>query len=96
MPDIYEWLFESYTLPKLRDMERDYDDTVFAFSDRAGLSKKERLRLHDLVSNMRLEWGVEVFAIGVRLGLRLSRPRNRSRPAGWLLDFLPQLDDPVP
>ena len=53
------------------------------------MSKKERLRLLDMVSNIRLEWGVEVFTLGVRFGQRLNQPNPRRREPGWLMDFLP-------
>ncbi|MCI9445353.1 MAG: hypothetical protein HFF69_11680 [Oscillospiraceae bacterium] len=96
MSNIYEWLFDCYALPKLRSVESSHDDALSAFAERVGLPGKTRLLLHDMVSNMRLELGVEAFALGIRFGLRLSSQRTRRREPGWLLDFLPQLDDPVP
>lgn len=89
MDNIYEWLFDHYALPKLRRIENSCNEALTAYAERAGLSKKERLRLLDMVSNMRLEWGAEAFALGVRFGLRLNGPRPRPREPGWLLDFLP-------
>lgn len=89
MSTIYEWLYDRYALPKLRDIAEDHDTALTAFAGRVALSQKERLRLHDMVSNMRLEWGAEAFALGVRFGLRLNTPRTRSREPGWLMDFLP-------
>ena len=89
MTNIYEWLFDHYVLPKLRSFENNYNDALTAFAERAGLSKKERLRLLDMVSNIRLEWGVEVFTLGVRFGLRLNQPYTQRRKPGWLMDFLP-------
>ena len=89
MTNIYEWLFDHYALPKLRDIAADHDDALAAFSERAELSKTGRLRLHDMVSNMRLEWGTKVFTLGVRFGLRLNQPYTQRRKPGWLLDFLP-------
>ena len=89
MSNIYEWLFDHYVLPKLRSLENSYNDVLTSFSERAGLSKTERLRLHDMISNMRLEWGTEVFTLGVRFGQRLNGPRPRRREPGWLMDFLP-------
>ena len=89
MTNIYEWLFDHYALPKLRRFESSYNDALAAFAERASLTKKEYLRLHDMVSNMRLEWGVEVFILGVRFGLRLNQPNTRRREPGWLMNFLP-------
>ena len=89
MSNIYEWLFDHYALPKLRCFESNYNDVLAAFAERTSLTKKEHLRLHDMISNMRLEWGVEVFTMGVRFGLRLNQPNTRRRELGWLMDFLP-------
>ena len=89
MNNLYGWLYDYYVLPKLKDIERDHNDAITAYAERAGLSKVERLRLHDMVTNMRLEWGMEAFAIGVRFGLRLNNPRTRTNKDGWLLSFLP-------
>ena len=88
MLNIYEWLFDHYALPKLRHMEIEHNDALAAFAECASLTDAERLCLDDMASNMRLEWGAEVFALGVHFGLRLNQPRVRNRP-GWLLDFLP-------
>ena len=89
MTNIYEWLFDHYVLPKLRGLERNYNNAMTAFAERAGLSRTERLRLLDMDSNIRLEWGVQVFTLGVRFGQRLNQPNPRRREPGWLMDFLP-------
>ncbi len=89
MDDLYQWLFDHYALPELRDTAEEHDDALSAFAERAALTRIQRLRLIDMVSNMRLEWGPEAFALGVRFGLGLHVPRARSREPGWLMDFLP-------
>ena len=89
MSNIYDWLFDRYVLPKLRRFENCYNDALTQFAERAGLSDAEHLDLLDMASNMRLEWGAEVFALGIRFGLRLSQPSTQRRQPGWLLDFLP-------
>ena len=89
MTNIYQWLFDHYALPKLRSFESCHNNALTAFAERAGLSKTEHLYLLDLVSNMRLEWGIEVFNLGVRFGLRLNQPNTQRRQPGWLLNFLP-------
>ena len=89
MINIYDWLFERYALPKLRRIEESYTEALTAFSERTGLSSTECLRLLDMVSSIRLEWGTEAFAQGVRFGLGLAGTRPRRRERGWLLDFLP-------
>ena len=89
MSNIYEWLFDHYALPKLHEIESDHTAAESAFSDRANLTGKERLCLHDLVSNMRLEWGTCAFALGVQFGLRLHSASAHTERPGWLLNFLP-------
>jgi len=89
MNNTYEWLFDNYALPKLKNIEKGYIEILDALAERLSLSKIERLRLHDIISNMRLDWGAEVFALGVRFGMRLSAPRGPSRDCRWLLEFLP-------
>lgn len=89
MNNIYDWLFDRYALPKLRNFENYYNDALTAFMEHAGLSEAKHLDLLDMASNMRLEWGAEVFALGVRFGLRLSQPSTQRRKPGWLMNFLP-------
>ena len=89
MSNIYEWLFDHYALPKLQIIEPDHNDAIDAFSGHVKLSETEHLRLLDMVSNMRLEWGIAAFALGVKFGLRLHAPRTRFGKPGWLMHFLP-------
>ncbi len=89
MEDLYQWLYDYYALPELRDIAGEHDTVLFAFAERASLTRIERLRLLDMVSGMRLEWGVEAFALGVRFGMELKSPRVQSRDPDWLLRFLP-------
>ena len=89
MSNIYEWLFDHYALPKLHRFESCYNDALTAFAERAGLSDAECLCPLDAVSNIRLEWGIEAFTLGVRFGLRLNQPNTQRRKPGWLLNFLP-------
>ena len=89
MLNIYEWLFDHYALPKLRSFENSYHDALTAFAERVSLTDAERMCLYDMASTMRLDWGAEVFALGVHFGLRLNQPRTQRRKPGWLMDFLP-------
>lgn len=95
MDDLYQWLYDEYALPQLQALEDGQDDIMKTMSERLHLSKSERRRLLDLTENMRLQWGTELFALGVRFGLALAVPRTPDEDCGWLMDFLPQLDDPV-
>lgn len=89
MTNIYDWLFDRYALPKLRSFESCHNNALTAFAERNGLSEAEHMDLLDMASNMRLEWGAEVFTLGVRFGLRLNQPNTQRRKPGWLLNFLP-------
>ena len=95
MDDIYEWLYEQYARPQMRDMEDRHHAALAAFAERLQLSKHPRRCLPDLGENMRLDWGTEAFFHGVQFGLRLSDTEDRPQVCAWLTDFLPQLDDPV-
>lgn len=88
MNKTYQWLFDSYAEPKLRDIEEGHREILQEMAECLSLSKKERLRLQDMVSNMRLQWGTEAFALGVRFGLRLTASRGRSRDCTWLRYYL--------
>jgi len=89
MEDLYQWLYDYYALPELRDAAEEHDTVLFAFAERVSLTRKERLRLLDLVTAIRMDWGTEAFALGVRFGMELKSPRVQSREPDWLLSFLP-------
>ena len=95
MDDLYQWLYDHYALPELKDIMSGQDDVLSEYAARASLDKHQRRCLLDLAENMRLHWGSEVFALGVRFGRKVSAPRVSARDCRWLLSFLPQLDDPV-
>lgn len=94
MNDIYQWLYNSYAESELKDMARDQEAILRAFAEGLPISADDRLSLQDLSTGVRLDWGMEVFALGVRLGMALAGPREPA--AGqWLTSFLPQLDQTV-
>lgn len=93
--DLYEWLYETYALPKIQDICDGQDDALVKFAQRVSLTQKQRLRLTDMAANMRVQCGTEAFALGVRFGMELAAPRSPDTDCSWLLHFLPQLDDPV-
>ena len=90
MNKTYEWLFDSYAEQNLKDIEEGHIEVLQEMAECLSLSKKERLRLQDMVSNMRLQWGTEAFALGVRFGLRLTAPQGKSRDCTWLRHYLPE------
>ena len=95
MNDIYQWLYNSYAAPELKDMARDQEAILRAFAEGLSISAEDRLSLQDLSTGVRLDWGMEVFALGVRLGMALAAPREPA--AGqWLTSFLPEPGQPAP
>ena len=95
MDNLYQWLYDKYALPQLQALENGQDDILKTFSERLRLSKSERRRLLDMMENIRLQWGTEIFALGVRFGLAFAAPRTPDEDCEWLTNFLPQLNDPV-
>ena len=90
--DLYTWLYEHYAAPQLKTIAAGHANAASLFADRLGLSQGNRLRLIDMVSEMRLHWGSEAFALGVQFGMELAAPRVPDGDCGRLLHFLPQLD----
>ena len=103
MNDIYQWLYNSYAESELKDMARDQEAILRAFAEGLPISADDRLSLQDLSNGVRLDWGMEVFALGVRLGMALgvrlgmalAGPREPAAAGQWLTSFLPQLDQTV-
>lgn len=79
MNDIYQWLYNSYAAPELKDMARDQEAILRAFAEGLSISAEDRLSLQDLSTGVRLDWGMEVFALGVRLGMALAAPPGARR-----------------
>lgn len=95
MDDIYDWLFDAYALPQMQELDQMHDKLLDQLAGALALSCGGRLSLCDVVSGMRLQWGAEAFRLGVRMGLALNGPRPGEPDCGWLMSFLPQLDNPV-
>ena len=95
MNAIYQWLYNSYAESELKDMARDQEAILRAFAEGLPISADDRLSLQDLSNGVRLDWGMEVFALWVRLGMALAGPRAPAAAGQWLTSFLPQLDQTV-
>jgi len=89
MEDLYQWLYDNYVLPELQETAEEYDTILSKFAERVSLTQTDRLRLIDLVTGMRLEWGTNAFVLGIRFGMELKSPRVQSKEPDWLLRFLP-------
>lgn len=74
MPTTYEWLFEKFVSPRVKEIEEQGDQTVEALMDGLKLTDRERTAVWDTVGVLRYQWGMEVFALGLQLGVRLTAP----------------------
>ena len=95
MYDIYDWLYNNYAVPRLEPLDEGHQAAVMEFAARLDMSRKNRRHLLDLMENIRMDWGTEAFTLGVRFGLDIAMPRDLRLDPDALLQFLPQLDQPV-
>ena len=74
MPTTYEWLFEKYVSPRVKEIGEMGDQTAEALINRLKLTDEERMAVWDTLGVLRYQWGMEVFALGLQLGVRLTAP----------------------
>ena len=74
MPTTYEWLFEKYVSPRGKEIGEMGDQTAEALINRLKLTDEERMAVWDTLGVLRYQWGMEVFALGLQLGVRLTAP----------------------
>lgn len=77
MNETYEWLYDRYALPLMREEKASakIKESILAHTDPA-----HRLFLQDQISNLCILWGTDAFTIGLQLGIRLMAEQ---RTAGW-------------
>ena len=74
MPTTYEWLFEKYVSPRVKEIAEMGDQTAEALINRLKLTDEERMAVWDTLGVLRYQWGMEVFALGLQVGVRLTAP----------------------
>ena len=74
MPTSYEWLFEKYVSPRVKEIGEMGDQTAEALINRLKLTDEERMAVWDTLGVLRYQWGMEVFALGLQLGVRVTAP----------------------
>ena len=89
MDNLYQWLYDYYALPQLKGLETGQDNVLETLAARLDLPKLKRRRLLDTAENLRLQWGTESFALGIRFGLELAAPHKPDEDCSRLMDFLP-------
>lgn len=74
MPTTYEWLFEKFVSPRVKEIGEMGDQTAEALINRLKLTDEERMAVWDTLGVLRYQWGMEVFALGLQLGVRVTAP----------------------
>lgn len=72
MSTTYEWLYDNYAEPLLKEIRSSEQKELEQLAQSLELDARGRVQLADRLTNMRLRWGAEVFALGLQLGLRLT------------------------
>lgn len=76
MNDTYEWLYSHYAKLQLEKSRKFADEATEKLAQTLDLSDNGKYELKELLEELRFNWGLEVFAIGLQLGLRLVLPTD--------------------
>ena len=69
MENLYEWLYDTYAQPRLREQPLFQDKLLSPLLET--LPEEERLPCLDLLHTLQLHWCTAAFTLGVRTGLEL-------------------------
>lgn len=72
MSETYEWLYDNYAKDLLEQIAAGEKQLIEGTLRPLSLTDDQKLVLHDLLTDLRLRAGVEVFALGLQLGVRLT------------------------
>ena len=72
MNTTYEWLYENYAQDLQKEFEASEEEAIERLAHIIPLTDNYRLNLVDCLADLRYHCGVESFALGVQLGLRLT------------------------
>lgn len=70
----YEWLYDNYALPQLEELRSTGNAQMELLVRAFPLSDWNRIEVLDQLARLRLQWGEEMFALGVQMGLGLAAP----------------------
>lgn len=76
----YEWLYENYAEQLQTEFTEYEEKAIDQISHSAAPTDSARLKLVDFLADHRFRCGVESFALGVQLGLRLTMDFWRELP----------------
>lgn len=80
MNETYEWLYDNYARDLLAQLMDRESALINGTLSPMSLTDDQKLTLFDLLTDLRLRAGVEVFALGLQLGVRLTAPRLGLNP----------------
>lgn len=72
MNTTYEWLYERYAKDLQEGFKASEEEAIERLAHIIPLTEDYRLNLVDCLADLRYHCGVESFALGVQLGLRLT------------------------
>ena len=96
MAHMYERLYRLYAFPDMKYLESEQQEILDKLIEILAIPKDQRLDVLDLIQTLRLEWGLESFVLGLRLGEGIAAPYEGLDLRQCLLDLLAKLDQPVP
>lgn len=74
MGTTYEWLYDNYAKNTLEKLDQSGRKAIEELSRELDLTEHERFLVREKLEGLRLNWGAEVFALGLQLGMRLTLP----------------------
>ena len=92
---IYERLYRVYAFPELKALDREQDELLRKFLAITAIPEEKRLDALDFLEMLRMEWGMDAFVLGIRLGEGLATPYEGLNLRESLFNFLAKLDQPV-
>lgn len=95
MENIYEFLYEHYAFPQMASVNSTQQELFNKFISKFDLSLEKQIFTYDFLSLLRMQWGVEAFAVGIHLGFELAAPYSSSDFYDSLMFLLAKLDQPV-
>ena len=72
MNETYEWLYDNYGRDLQKELSQAEDAEIRRLRETRPLTREAERSLADCLGLLRLHWGTKSFALGVRLGLRLT------------------------
>lgn len=80
MTETYEWLYDNYAKDLLAQIAAEEQTLVEATLDPMDLPGSQRLAIYDLLTDLRVHSGLEIFTLGLQLGIRLTAPCMGFKP----------------